>query len=319
MRNVVFQALAEAARDGEPVALGILTGAEGSSPQKTGAKALFYADGRIRGTLGGGCLEAEIQRRALESLQSGQAARFELALDDDFGWDDGLICGGKVRGLVLPNAQLAGEQFWRELAEPKQAGAWGVRADYSLAGIAGPAQAAPGPSPAAGVAPGWLYEEQVAPPCVLWIAGAGHIGQAVAPLALKLDFEVAVFDDRPALANGHYFPEEVALRVAGWEELLAWPLPVAPSFGLIVTRGHRHDALVLANWIHKPFRFLAMIGSARKARLIFDQFAQERLATAEELQRVACPAGVRIRCRTVMEIAVSIMAQFIDKRAGEEG
>ena len=71
MRNIVFQALAEAARSGEPVALGIITGVKGSSPQKVGAKALFYADGRIKGTLGGGCLEAEIQQRAVPVVAHG--------------------------------------------------------------------------------------------------------------------------------------------------------------------------------------------------------------------------------------------------------
>ena len=105
MRNVVFQALSEAAASGESVALGIITGVKGSSPQKLGAKALFYSDGRIKGTLGGGCLEAEIQHRALESLRCGKAETFDLLLDHDFGWDDGLICGGKVCGVILPNAQ----------------------------------------------------------------------------------------------------------------------------------------------------------------------------------------------------------------------
>ena len=100
-----------------------------------------------------------------------------------------------------------------------------------------------------------------------------------------------------------------------WEKLLALPLPAAPSFGLIVTRGHRHDALVLKEWIHRPFVFLGMIGSARKARTIFEHFTEEKLATPEELQRVACPVGVKIRSQSVQEIAVSIMAQFIDKRA----
>ncbi|MGA2864536.1 MAG: XdhC family protein [Verrucomicrobiota bacterium] len=349
MRNVVFQGLAEAARSGEPVALGLITGVAGSSPQKAGAKALFHADGRIRGTLGGGCLEAEIQRRALEALRSGQGATFELVLDHDFGWDDGLLCGGKVNGLILPNAQKAGEQFWRELAERQAPVVWGVRADFSLAAVAGPVGGVePGgspaqPSPAWGAsvgqrqrqgtpgrfagaggggkevnslaAPEWLYQETVTPACALWIAGAGHIAQAVAPLALGLDFSVTVFDDRPALANRQYFPPEVALHAEVWEKLLAVPLPPVPSFGLIVTRGHRHDALVLANWIHQPFRFLGMIGSARKARTIFEHLVQEKLATAEELGRVACPVGVRIRCQSVPEIAVSIMAQFIDKRA----
>src|SRR5947207_7695216 len=126
MRNIVFEALAEAARVGEPVALGIISGVKGSSPQKIGAKALFYADGRIKGTLGGGCLEAEIQQRAIQSLRGRQAETFDLLLDHDFGWDDGLICGGKVFGLILPNAQPAGEQFLIEPGERKPTLAWGV-------------------------------------------------------------------------------------------------------------------------------------------------------------------------------------------------
>src|SRR6266704_5747146 len=117
MKNVIFQELADAARRGEPVVLGIISGVKGSSPQKVGAKALFYNDGRIKGTLGGGCLEAEIQQRAIQSLRTGKAEAFDLLLDHDFGWDDGLICGGKVFGVILPSAQSVGEKFWQDLAE----------------------------------------------------------------------------------------------------------------------------------------------------------------------------------------------------------
>ena len=125
MKNIVFNALADAARDREPVALGIISGVKGSSPQKVGAKALFYTDGRIHGTLGGGCLEAEIQQRAIQSLRTGQPETFDLLLDHDFGWDDGLICGGKVFGVILPNAQKVGEKFWNNLAERKGSQDWG--------------------------------------------------------------------------------------------------------------------------------------------------------------------------------------------------
>ena len=345
MRNIVFQALADAASNGEPVALGIISGTKGSSPQKVGAKALFYADGRIKGTLGGGCLEAEIQQRAVQSLRTGQGATFELVLDHDFGWDDGLMCGGKVCGLILPNAQKAGAGFWGELAERKKTARWGVKGDFSIkrleegrrglgetigllysetegkktarGGVKGDfsikrlEEGRGGP----GQTPGLLYSETVTVPCALWIAGAGHIAQAVAPLALQLDFSVTVFDDRPALANHQFFPREVSLQAEVWEKLLALPLSSAPSFGLIVTRGHRHDALVLKEWIHRPFLFLGMIGSARKARTIFEHFIEQKLATPAELQRVACPVGIKIRSQSVAEIAVSIVAQFIDKRA----
>src|SRR5258707_7894397 len=126
MKNIVFEALAEAARTGEPVALGIITGVKGSSPQKLGAKALFYSDGRIRGTLGGGCLEAEIQQRAIQSLRSGQPATFDLLLDHDFGWDDGLICGGKVLRVILPNTAPPGPDFWAELARRESTIALGL-------------------------------------------------------------------------------------------------------------------------------------------------------------------------------------------------
>jgi len=304
MQNVVFQTLAEAAQSGEPVALGIISGVKGSSPQKVGAKALFYGDGRIKATLGGGCLEAEVQQRAIQALRTGQPATFDLLLDHDFGWDDGLICGGKVMGVILPNATQAGARFWAELAERQSILRWGVGQDFACRRL-----------DASSAAAELLYQETIAPPCALWIAGAGHIAQAVAPLAAQLDFAVTVFDDRPALVNHQFFPQEISLRTEVWEKLLEQPLPSAPSFGLIVTRGHRHDALVLRDWLHKPFLFLGMIGSARKARTIFEHFIEDKLATPAELQRVACPVGIKIRSRTVPEIAVSILAQFIDKRA----
>src|SRR5437660_11139490 len=126
MNKAVFQALADAARAGEPVTLGIISGVKGSSPQKVGAKALFYSDGRIKGTLGGGCLEAEIQQRAVQSLRTNESSTFDLLLDHDFGWDDGLICGGKFLGLILPNVEEAGEHLWTELTERKAQLSWGA-------------------------------------------------------------------------------------------------------------------------------------------------------------------------------------------------
>jgi len=298
----VFQSLAAAAAAHQPVALGVITGVKGSSPQKFGAKALFFPDRKIKGTLGGGCLEAEAQRLALNALKTGRPETFELVLDHDFGWDDGLICGGKVSGVIIPHAQELGETFWQELAVRDEARTWGVKNDLSV-GLAGTD------------AGGWLYTETIMPPCALWIAGSGHIAQAVAPLALQLDFAVTIFDDRPELANHDFFPQEVSLRTGNWGELGAAAFPSAPTFGLIVTRGHKHDALVLESWIYRPFQFLGMIGSSRKARTITEHFVRTKIATAEQLARVACPVGIRIRSQSVMEIAVDILAQFIDKRA----
>jgi len=301
-----YDQLAQALDGGEPFALGVIAGIKGSSPQKTGAKALFFADGRIVGTLGGGCLEAEIQDRARRALLTQQAATFDLILDHDFGWDDGLICGGKVSGVILPQAAQAAA-LWRAVTQRDRLRTWGVRQDFSIDWC----EAHTGEPTGSG----WLYRETVFPPCALWIAGSGHVAQAVAPLAVTLDFAVTVFDDRPTFANRQHFPQPSTFRVGAWDELLREPLPSRATFGLIVTRGHQRDALVLADWIRRPFAFLGMIGSRRKARLIFDQFLSEKLASPEDIARVICPVGLDIESRTVPEIAVSIAAQLVQKRA----
>src|SRR4051812_14819371 len=149
-----------------PFALGIVSRTRGSSPQKSGAKAVFFADGRILGTLGGGCLEAEIQDRARRALQTGDPAVFDLVLDHDFGWDDGLICGGAVHGLILPRAAEAAE-VWRAIAEADDILTWGVTADFHVT-----------LDPDAS---GCQYHETISPPPAVWIAGSGHVAQALAP------------------------------------------------------------------------------------------------------------------------------------------
>ena len=317
-----YEQLVAALAENRPFALALISGTKGSSPQRIGAKALFFPDGKVIGTLGGGCLEAEVHARAQKALQTGQPAAFEMVLDHDFGWDDGLICGGSVTGLILPRAAEAAE-LWVKLAAAAEPICWGVKKDFSIAlvpgspGILAGALGAKNENSPAGmpVLPDWLYTETVTPPTALWIAGSGHVAQAVAPLALRLDFAVTVFDDRPELANHQLFPPDVQLRVGGWHELLKVPLPPSPAFGLIVTRGHQHDALVLSDWIHHSFVFLGMIGSRRKARIMREQFLKQNLVTAEQFDKIACPVGLDIQAVGPHEIAVSVMAQYIQKRA----
>ncbi|MGB8369118.1 MAG: XdhC family protein [Limisphaerales bacterium] len=296
-----YEQLVAALAENRPFALALISGTKGSSPQRIGAKALFFPDGKIVGTLGGGCLEAEVHARAKKALKSGQPTTFEMVLDHNFGWDDGLICGGSVSGLILPRAAEAAA-LWQKLAAVTKPVCWGVKKDFSIA-------------PVECGGDEWFYQETVSPPTALWIAGSGHVAQAVAPLALQLDFAVTVFDDRPELANHRIFPPATQLQVGGWHELLKVPLPKSPTFGLIVTRGHQHDALVLSEWIHLPFVFLGMIGSRRKARIMREQFLKQNIASAEQFDRLACPVGLEIQAVGTHEIAVSVMAQFIQKRA----
>ncbi len=101
MREVLEAAL-RAERNGEPAALVTVIATEGSTPQKAGAKMLVYPDGRIVGTIGGGCLESEMTWRARQAIDArkSQLASYELTADQ--AGEDGLVCGGRMQVFIEP-------------------------------------------------------------------------------------------------------------------------------------------------------------------------------------------------------------------------
>ena len=106
----------------KPVVYCRLVETRGSTPQKAGAAMLVYADGSQRGTLGGGCVEAEVKRRALRILDEGQAEVIAFQLDSDYGWDDGLICGGRMQILVDPLRDDSAKDYFGRLCELAEKG-----------------------------------------------------------------------------------------------------------------------------------------------------------------------------------------------------
>ncbi|MCS6859367.1 MAG: XdhC family protein [Abditibacteriales bacterium] len=115
MKDIYTEAV-ELTEKEQPFALATVVYTSGSTPQKPGAKAIFLPHGEIRGTIGGGCLEAESRLRALDAIRSGRRLLFDLHLDDDFGWDDGLICGGTAKIFIDPHADQSAPLL-RQLAQ----------------------------------------------------------------------------------------------------------------------------------------------------------------------------------------------------------
>src|SRR6201984_2450828 len=101
----------------------------GSTPQKAGASMLIFPDGSQRGTLGGGCVEAEVKQKALRVLVEGGtgAETHTFSLDDNYGWDDGLICGGRMTILADPLAPAA-ISYYRVYRETVEAGSGCIEA-----------------------------------------------------------------------------------------------------------------------------------------------------------------------------------------------
>ncbi len=160
------------------------------------------------------------------------------------------------------------------------------------------------------------YVEPVAPLPRLIVAGAGHVGQAVARLGRLLDFSVTVVDDRAEYANAKNIPEADEIVVGEIGEALQRAAASPDGYFVIVTRGHAKDAEALRAVVRRQAAYLGMIGSRTKIEIMRREFLEKGWATAGEWARVHAPIGLDIGSKTVEEIAVSIAAELVQVRAG---
>ncbi|MBM4073537.1 MAG: XdhC family protein [Planctomycetes bacterium] len=319
----------------------------GSTPQKAGAAMLVFADGNQLGTLGGGCVEAEVKQRALRTLGDpggSNRALMTFCLDDNYGWDDGLICGGRMTILADPlrsgDSGSADEYFgpFCRMVEDGQGCTESIVIDAKTAHLADGSrylfdtqgklvarrsEAAPSEAIMRGLIPvatrprPYVRQGVSYLPCLpritLLIVGGGHVGQAVARLGADVDFDIWVLDDRDRYASRERFPAASRLIVgdigATLKELARQE--ITPSvYAIIVTRGHAHDEEALYHLAKTPAGYVGMIGSKRKIKLIYDDLRARGIA-GEALTRVHAPLGFDIGSQTVPEIAVSIVAELI--------
>lgn len=98
----VFEELVRLRRLGQRCALATIVEAQGSIPSYASAKVLVREDGSMVGTVGGGCVEAEVWNTAREVLHSGKPRRLSFELNQDAAYENGLICGGQLEIFVEP-------------------------------------------------------------------------------------------------------------------------------------------------------------------------------------------------------------------------
>ena len=338
MRDILHD-LEQVIRHKKSVAFTALVETRGSTPQKAGAIMLVFPDGSQTGTLGGGCVEAEVKRKALRLIDEGKREILTCHLDGNYGWDDGLICGGRMTMLIDPVRPEEDVSYFERLSEliaadygcteavlldPEKA-TGGQAADRFLLDRNGEVVATRGSGdipealhenlrplserPRAYVTSGISYLPRLKR-CRLLIVGGGHVGQKVAELAADVDFDVWVVDDREQYCNTDRFPQAKRLIVDNIDTALSGLEIDESTFCIIVTRGHNHDEEALYHLVETKARYVGMIGSKRKVKLIFEDLLKEGISR-QALEKVRAPLGFHIGSQTVPEIAVSIVAELI--------
>jgi len=328
---------------GQPFAVALILKADGSTPRKAGVKAVIDETGKIWGTLGGGQVEADAQRRAVEVCKSKQPAVFDLNLWGADRADDVPICGGMMRILIDPTA-AKDRMTYAQVAEAVSQRQRGVMLTTAHSGTnievktqwlslkdVSPDVTFPGVdnirSCLASESPQLFTEsrddpkvitevmvEPVIPKPLLIIAGGGHVGQAVAHQANLVGFDITVIDDRREFTDPALFPEGTKTLDGYIPELIISQPIAGDTFIVLVTRGHKLDAESLEACIHTQAAYIGMIGSKRKVALIRKNFIESGLATEEEFDRIHAPIGLDIGAVTVPEIAASVIAELIAVR-----
>lgn len=103
----LFGAIDAALAEGRPVALVTIVKAQGSTPQRVGARMLVYEDGSLAGTIGGGCYEQDAAGKARLALTTGRPSLVRYDLNDDFAEEQGLVCGGQMDVFIDPLLPVA--------------------------------------------------------------------------------------------------------------------------------------------------------------------------------------------------------------------
>ena len=92
----LYRMITEAGERGERVVLATVAQTRGSTPQRRGAKMLFFQSGEVAGTVGGGCIEAEVWAEAREAMSSGKPALHHFSLTAAEASEEGMVCGGTM-------------------------------------------------------------------------------------------------------------------------------------------------------------------------------------------------------------------------------
>ena len=294
---------------------------------------LVLDDGSLLGTIGGGSMELKVSQAALAMNSTSSATLFDFDMTGtDVNANVGL-CGGTLKVLVEPfSAEL--EVFYQNMLlqfaeNPKLmvklhiAGASAVQVKRQIV----TSRKAIAETDADleerlrsifenQLTRSLIHNEslylmwQVFAPPTLHIFGAGHVGQSVAQLAHFNELQVKVYDDRTGLITPERFPYAERLKTEFPIKREALAHIPEQDFILIASREHKHDRELLAQAINISARYIGLVSSARKWKLLSENLHSTGIAL-EDLARVHAPVGIDIDAQTVPEIAVSILAEII--------
>lgn len=307
---------------------------EGSAPRTTGAAMLVGAEGYLMGTIGGGMLEFKATAEAKEDLLAERSILRQYRLTKEEVAGLGMVCGGDVDVLfkvVLPTEEnrqvleqiqtcmnhyeegylalsLKGETFGFINEEGK---VWGIseeevpiidkkerKRSYVVENSAKEE----------------IYIYNLENTSKVYIFGGGHLAQELVPMISHLGFRCIVTDDREEFSNRNLFPEAEEIYTCDFDKLDGKYEIHKQDYIIAMTRGHMGDLEVQKFAMRTSACYIGVVGSRSKIAAVNAKLREDGFSD-EDISRIVTPIGINIHSETPAEIAVSIAAQLIEKRA----
>jgi xanthine dehydrogenase accessory factor len=340
--------------DGATPARAVVIRTFGSAPRPEGATLLVSSDGRLAGSVSGGCVEGAAYEEVERARTDGRQRVIRYGISDEQAWDVGLACGGTIDVLMQPflaaAVELAARELGRAVIAPLPADSPGPAfgpvppADGSapeppltfeagrdsLVGTTGDAVSdralataardalLRGTSRTVEVAGRQYFVEAFAKRLRLVIVGAVQVAIPLVALARTMGYETVVVDGRPAFASQERFPD-VDRLIVGWPDEVADEIGLGPDDAVaVLSHDVKFDEPAIVTALSRWCRYVGAVGS-RKTQA--DR--RERLRSAgvsdTQLARLHGPIGLDLGGREPAETALAIMAEVVAERYGGSG
>ncbi|MCZ6871916.1 MAG: XdhC family protein [bacterium] len=345
----VFETAIDILNRGGQAAMSTIIASKGSLPMSEKSKMLVTPEGQIIGTVGGGCLEADVWAEARQVMAAGKSSIQKFVLTEKYAGESGLNCGGIVEILTEPLPKQ-GEELFRAILDLKDTGHRGTlitilthhpqfpegRRKILLCDDGSTVGTLSDPELEAFVTDQGqavlkseqfaildhelrdgttlkLFMEPVLPTPTVYVFGGGHVSFFVVRAAKLAGFKVVVIDDRPAFANPERFPEADDTIVMEFDQIKDTFDFGQDDYMVLVTRGHQHDQYILEQVYDCEARYIGMIGSKSKIAKMWKRLVAKGVGQ-QYLDRIHAPIGLNIGADTPEEISISVVAELIRER-----
>lgn len=319
--------------EGVDVGRAVVIRTYGSAPRQEGSVLLVAEDGRIAGSVSGGCVEGAAAEAVQEARRTGQAAVVRYGVSDEQAWSVGLACGGIIDVLVEPSVPAAvlaaargdgagmGSTVLTELPAvtppPSSGKAEAVGAGAGIDDLRAATLAA-GRSRTVELPDRTVFIEAFPARPRLVIVGATEIARVLVQLAGPLGYERIVIDARAAFSTPERFPD-VERLITDWPEDAFEAIGLGPNDAVVLlSHDPKFDEPAIVDAFHRGARYVGAVGSRRtqadrRARLL------EMGVAESELSRLHGPIGLDLGGREPAETALAILAEVVAARRGGSG